>query len=340
MFAVADSRVERALTSRLPLWKPGGNVQQFAALFGPLRITPLDVVGAQVTYESKGVDKARDAALNQPANGNLTEEFRRGVAALQDLLVRDEPETAEAFTGWAWLAALDVRLLPGLMIRLDPGGTHAPIELPVEAQIDRGRNTLFLNSNAALTTKSGAGMAIAAHFTEERSRMGHSWRDVWEEHLVEAKSGAALTSSGQRSREERQRLDEELRRRAQRASVPPMPNGKQPTQRGAGDRPGRRRPATPQGFGRRAFARTPRVGRPVRPTPRAGRTPSGGRVRLRSPARQHYPHRSAVHTGQRPCPYVRADESLAPPARGPTPPAQARRGPASQPGLTAWLRGP
>ncbi|MDT0422551.1 sacsin N-terminal ATP-binding-like domain-containing protein [Streptomyces evansiae] len=233
VFAVADSRVERALTSRLPLWQPGGNVQQFTALFGPLRITPLDIVGAQVTYESGGVDKAGDGVLNQPADGSLTDDFRRGVAALQDLLVRDEPETAEAFTGWAWLAALEVRLLPGLMIRLDPGDAHAPIELPVEAQIDRGRNTLFLNSHAALTTKAGAGMAIAAHFAEERSRLGHSWRDVWEEHLVEAKAGAALTSSGQQSREERQRLAEELRRRAQRASVPPMLNAKQPTQRGA-----------------------------------------------------------------------------------------------------------
>ncbi|MBO0915389.1 MULTISPECIES: hypothetical protein [Streptomyces] len=123
------------------------------------------------------------------------------------------------------------------MIRLDPGSTHAPIELPVEAQIDRGRHTLFLQSITALTSKAGAGTAIAAHFAEEWSRVGHNWRDVWEEHLVEAESGTALTSSGQRDREERQRLAEELRRRAQRTSAPPMPNGKQPTQRGASTGP-------------------------------------------------------------------------------------------------------
>ncbi|WP_326607675.1 hypothetical protein OG930_40045 [Streptomyces sp. NBC_01799] len=39
-FAVADSGVERGLTGRLPPWKPGGNVQQFKALFGRLRVTP------------------------------------------------------------------------------------------------------------------------------------------------------------------------------------------------------------------------------------------------------------------------------------------------------------
>ncbi|MEV7903428.1 sacsin N-terminal ATP-binding-like domain-containing protein [Streptomyces anulatus] len=237
VFAVADSGIERVLTNRLPLWKPGGNVQQFTALFGSLHITPLDVAGAQVTYEPGGMGEAGDAALNPSADARLTEEFRRGVAALQDLLVRDEPETADAFTGWTWLAGLEVRLLPGLMIRLDPGNTHAPIELPVEAQIDRGRNTLFLRSSAALTTKAGAGTAIAAHFAEERSRVGHSWRDVWEEHLLEAESGITLTSSGQQDREERQRLAEELRRRAQRTSAPPVPNGKQPAQRGAGTGP-------------------------------------------------------------------------------------------------------
>ncbi|MFG2610019.1 sacsin N-terminal ATP-binding-like domain-containing protein [Streptomyces anulatus] len=237
VFAVADSGIERVLTNRLPLWKPGGNVQQFTALFGSLHITPLDVAGAQVTYEPGGMGEAGDAALNPSADARLTEEFRRGVAALQDLLVRDEPETADAFTGWTWLAGLEVRLLPGLMIRLDPGNTHAPIELPVEAQIDRGRNTLFLRSSAALTTKAGAGTAIAAHFAEERSRVGHSWRDVWEEHLLEAESGITLTSSGQQDREERQRLAEELRRRAQRTSAPPVPNGIQPAQRGAGTGP-------------------------------------------------------------------------------------------------------
>ncbi|MEU8966057.1 hypothetical protein AB0C89_30710 [Streptomyces sp. NPDC048491] len=234
VFAVTDSGVERILTDRLPLWKPGGNVQQFTALFGRLRITPLEVADAQVTYEIGGVDGAGGAALDQPADASLTEDYRRGVAALQDLLVRDEPETAEAFTGWTWLASLEVRLLPGLRIRLDPGGPYEPIEISADAQIDRGRNTLFLRSHTALTTKAGAGAAIAAHFAAERSRVGHSWRDVWEERLVEGAAGAALTSAGQRDREERQRLAEELRQRAQLAPTAPMPNGKPTAQRGAG----------------------------------------------------------------------------------------------------------
>ncbi|MFF1956495.1 hypothetical protein ACFVWX_05790 [Streptomyces sp. NPDC058220] len=260
VFAVADSGVERVLTDRLPLWKPGGNVQQFTALLGPLRVTPLDVAGAQVTYETGSADGSGGAALDQPADASLTEDFRRGVAALQDLLVRDEPETAEAFTGWTWLAGLEVRLLPGLRIRLDPGGTYEPIELPVHAQIDRGRNTLFLRSHTALTTKAGTGAAIASHFAEERSRVGHSWRDVWEEHLVEARAGAALTSAGQRDREERQRLAEELRQRAQLAPAAPMPNGKPTAQRGTGN-------GTTVSAGPIGIVPQPRTGSAPAPTP-------------------------------------------------------------------------
>lgn len=262
VFAVADARVERALTGRLPLWKPGGNVQQFTALFGRLRVTPLDVAGAQVTYETGDVNAAEGELLDQPVDASLTEGFRRGVAALQDLLVRDEPETAEAFTGWTWLAGLEVRLLPGLRIRIDPGAAHEPISLPVDAQIDRGRNTLFLDSHAALTTKSGAGAAIAAHFAEARSRVGHTWRDVWEERLVEAEAGTALTSAAQRDREERQRLAEELRQRAQLSPVvptAPTPNVKTTPQRGTGTSPGV--PAGPTG---------------LIPPPRTGSAPAPG----------------------------------------------------------------
>ncbi|WP_165985043.1 proline-rich domain-containing protein [Streptomyces sp. YIM 98790] len=277
VFAVADAQVERAVTSHLPLWKPGGNVQQFTALFGRLRVTPLDVAGAQVTYETGDVNAAEGALLDQPVDASLTGDFRRGVAALQDLLVRDEPEMAEAFTDWAWLAGLEVRLFPGLRIRIDPGPNHEPITLPVDAQIDRSRNTLFLDSHAAMTTKSGTGAAIAAHFAEARSRVGHTWRDVWEERLVQAEAGTALTSAAQRDREERQRLAEELRQRAQLAPVAPTtrtPNVQTTPQRGTSTSPAG--PAGPIGFV---------------PPPRTGSAPAPGNP---GPSNQSGPQHTPV----------------------------------------------
>lgn len=50
--------------------------------------------------------------------------------------------------------------------------------------------------------------------------MAHTWRDVWEEDLVESGSETALTSVGQLDREEQQRLVEQLDKRAQ--QVPPV----------------------------------------------------------------------------------------------------------------------
>ncbi|MER8098375.1 sacsin N-terminal ATP-binding-like domain-containing protein [Streptomyces goshikiensis] len=210
VFVVADPRVERSVGDRLPLWKPGGNVLQFVSLLKLLHVTLLEVAGAEVT------DGAAFGDL--PIDVTLTEDFRRGAVALQDLLVRDEPEIADGFTGWTWLAGLQVRLSPDLRIRLEPGGAHGTVELPAAAQIDRDRNTLFLRSPEALRTKAGA--AIAAHFVQDRSRVAHAWRDVWEEDLVESGSETALTSVGQLDREEQQRLVEQLDKRAQ--QVPPV----------------------------------------------------------------------------------------------------------------------
>ncbi|MFG2997857.1 hypothetical protein [Streptomyces sp. NPDC048340] len=231
VFAVDHSGLERALAERLPLWKPGGDVQQFASLLGLLRVTPLDVVGAQVV-----------GGQHLPPDGTLTEDFRRAVVALQDLLVRDEPEVAENFTGWTWLAALEVRLHPELRIRLAPGGGHEPIELPIDAQIDREQATIFIRSVEALSAKGGAGAAIASHFATERTRVGHRWRDVWEEGLVETVREDALTSTEQQDQEDRQRLDEQLRRRDQ-EKPPSRPVPSAPASRPAPLRPSNGVPA-------------------------------------------------------------------------------------------------
>ncbi|MER7911745.1 hypothetical protein [Streptomyces sp. NPDC096068] len=205
VYAVDHVGVERSLAERLPLWTPGGDTRQFASLFGLLRVTPLDVVDAQVINAHHAVpDRA------------LTEDFHRAVIGLQDLLVRDEPEVAESFSDWDWLAGLEVRLHPNLQISLEPDGALEPIEVSVEAHISRKQaGVVFLRSAESLQTKRGAGTAIASLFPERRQRVGHRWRDVWEEHLADLTVKTALTSTRQQDREEQRRLDDQLRRREQ-----------------------------------------------------------------------------------------------------------------------------
>ncbi|MFI6334302.1 sacsin N-terminal ATP-binding-like domain-containing protein [Streptomyces sp. NPDC050535] len=229
VYAVDHVGVERSLAERLPLWRPGGDTRQFTPLFGLLRVTPLDVVGAQVIDAHHAVpDRA------------LTEDFHRAVVGLQDLLVRDEPEVAESFADWDWLAALEVRLHPGLRISLELDGAREPIEVAVDAHTSREQGgVVFLRSAESLQTKRGAGTAIASLFPEQRQRVGHRWRDVWEEHLANLTVETALTSTRQQDREERRRLDDQLRRREQ-ESPAPHPAPVIPTARPASGVPARR----------------------------------------------------------------------------------------------------
>ncbi|MFD5437349.1 sacsin N-terminal ATP-binding-like domain-containing protein [Kitasatospora sp. NPDC127067] len=213
VYAVAAHRsVELALADRVPIWQPGGDAEQFAGLMGPLGVQQLDMASAEAVEPDTAV----------PDSG-LTESFRRAVTALQDRLVRDEPAAAESFTGWAWLAGLEVRVLPGLRVRADPGKDREPLEIPIGAHIDRSAKALFLSTPAELFSRLGTGAALACHFAGSRSLVARHWRDFWEEDAVTTGHAVPLTSAGQRDFEEQQRRDELLRGRSLQAAQAPTP---------------------------------------------------------------------------------------------------------------------
>ena len=234
--AVDHPGIARALADRVPIWQPGGEVSQFTSLLSLLKVTRLEAAGARVLDP--------DGAVPDP---ELTHAYRRAVAGLQDILVRDEPAAADAFTGWGWLPELEVRILPGLRIRLDLDGDGEGFEVPVEAQIDREAKALFVANREALRTTHGGGTAVASLFDSERTRVGHRWRDFWEADLLDRPSGAEpLVSARQQDHEQEQRLRELLEHRewqlpaappvpapARRAPTPPLPrprNGAAPVQ--------------------------------------------------------------------------------------------------------------
>ncbi|MFH8384202.1 hypothetical protein ACH4E7_25190 [Kitasatospora sp. NPDC018058] len=218
VYAVAAHRsVEVALAARVPLWQPGGDAEQFAGLLGSLGVQQLDLASAEAVEP--------DTAVSDPG---LTESFRRAVTALQDRLVRDEPTAAESFTDWAWLAGLDVRVLPGLRVRLDPGKDREPLEIPVGAHIDRTAKALVLSAPAELSARLGTGAAVACHFAGSRGRVARHWRDFWEEDAVATGHAVPLTTAGQRDFEERQRREELLRDRSLRAAPAPAKPGPSP----------------------------------------------------------------------------------------------------------------
>ncbi len=224
VYALDNRHLAGALSRHVPVWQPGGDLQQFAALLAPrdgpdtaagcnpLRVTRVEPLDAVV------LDGSRSAAA--PA---LTTAYRRAIARLRDTLVRDEPEAAAACTDWSRLSALEVRVLPTPRIALPLTGDGATmVELPTDAHADAHRGVLYIASAEALETTRGAGQAVAAWFTRERTRVGHVWRDVWEhEHARTdgpentAKAAPLLPSARARDDAKARRIEHLLRTRTE-----------------------------------------------------------------------------------------------------------------------------
>ncbi|WP_128375319.1 ATP-binding protein [Streptomyces cavernae] len=218
VYAVDHPAIARTLGERLHVWQPGGDLQQFAGLLGVLKVHKLEASEACVVAP----DRARP-------DRQLTEDYRWAVASLQDILVRDEPAAAKAFTDWAWLMGLEVRVLPGLRILLNPGEDQDMIDVPVDAHVDREAKALFVSSPEALKTTRGGGVAVASLFAAERAHVGHRWRDLWETDWPEDAPTTPLVPSGQQDHEERERLASQLRERQlsrpSGSTVPAQPSG-------------------------------------------------------------------------------------------------------------------
>ncbi|MFC9878758.1 sacsin N-terminal ATP-binding-like domain-containing protein [Streptomyces libani] len=212
--AVDHPVLAAAVSKRLPVWQPGGDLQQFGALLGLLKIDRVEAAGAQVL----------GAAHAHPDTG-LTEGFRRAVAALQDTLVRDEPRAARAFTGWSWLAQVEVRVLAGLRVRLVLDEGRETVEPGVGAQLDPVTGVLYVSAPEELGTTRGGGQAVASVFSSERTHVGHRWRDIWESGELDGPPESPLVSAEQRDHEERERHQALLRERREAAALSSLRTG-------------------------------------------------------------------------------------------------------------------
>ncbi|GHC44502.1 sacsin N-terminal ATP-binding-like domain-containing protein [Streptomyces cinnamoneus] len=167
---VADATSAEALGSRIPVWLPGAELEQFRALLGPLRVTELGAT--DITFRP-----AEDAPVDKEAT-NL-------VRHALDLLREDLQRNAVAVAGsldcpWEDLAAVEVRITSSLecLVTL-PGGESA--RGPVRTALDRDSRTLWTVDRELLRRPSEAGRAIATCFAEDRRQVAHSWAAAYDE---------------------------------------------------------------------------------------------------------------------------------------------------------------
>lgn len=176
VYATDDELLVAGLGGRLPMWQPGGELDQFRSLLSPLRITEIDANDAEVIDPDRSQDDPDSTGL-----------FRAAVLQLKEDLVRNEPDLAAIRVRWEALAEFEVRRHPDLAISV-----HVPtsaddevLDCDVLARVDVTRRIVFAkNPGSDMPRADGGGRALAALFGGDRRRVAQAWRVAWD--LAEA----------------------------------------------------------------------------------------------------------------------------------------------------------
>ena len=165
VYASDDPVLADGLGSRIPMWRPGGSLDQLRRVLNPLRVTEIDARTARVVAPELGQEL--------PASTWL---FRRALELLREDLQRNDPRLAEALTvPWDTLARYVVTVHPSLTLAVSvaPGREY---ECVVKATIDTARTTVFVSDPAALARVDGGGRALATLFGERARLVAQAWR--------------------------------------------------------------------------------------------------------------------------------------------------------------------
>ena len=128
VFATYDESLVDVLKNKLPIWKPGGELEQFQLLLKPLRV---EVIGSG---DAEVVDV--DGSFEEQESTGI---FRAAVQQLKEDLLRNEPSVADRLVGrWDDLSELAVWCHPRLKLAVQfpdsaGGGTrHCSVNVKVD----------------------------------------------------------------------------------------------------------------------------------------------------------------------------------------------------------------
>ena len=204
VFATYDETLADALGNSLPLWKPGGELEQFQLLLEPLRVEVIGSTDAEV------VD-TNDSFEDTEATGV----FRAAVQQLKEDLVRNEPSVAQCLVGrWDDLSELAVWCHPGLMLAVElprsaGGGTR---QCPVHVKVDvNGRKVFVRDPQSDLPRADRGGRAVAALFDGARRRVAQAWRAAWDR-AEDGVTAARFELAEQKAEREKEEIGAEIDR--------------------------------------------------------------------------------------------------------------------------------
>ena len=169
VYATDDPVLAEGLRDRLPMWQPGGELEQFRSLIEPLRVTEIPVIDTRVT----------EPELAQE-HDDLTELFQRTVDLLRNELQRNDPDLAGGLTvPWDSLATHVVKVHPSLALAVTvaAGQVHS---CEVNAKVDSTTATVFVKEPAVLARVAGGGRAVATLFEGDARRVAQEWRAAYD----------------------------------------------------------------------------------------------------------------------------------------------------------------
>ena len=167
VYATDDPVLALGLKDRLPLWEPGGDLEQFHPLFNPLRIKEVRTADAEVIEPENSQEDYR-----------ATELFRSALSLLEEDLARNDPKLAGSIeVPWERLGTFGVGIHPSLSLRIPEvaDSTGEAWTSEVKAKVDTALGRVFVKSQADLRRMDGGGRALAAVFAGNTRRLAQAW---------------------------------------------------------------------------------------------------------------------------------------------------------------------
>ena len=168
VFAMGDSVLAKGLRDQIPLWEPGGDLEQFRSLIDPLRIKEIQAGDAEVIKPAQADEDA-----------DTTDLFRSALGLLREDLARNEPQLAASVKiPWETLETFGVSVHPSLSLRVCVRykGKDEEYISDVDAKVDITQGEVFVKDPLTLPRVDIGGSALAEVFDGNPRRLAQAWR--------------------------------------------------------------------------------------------------------------------------------------------------------------------
>ena len=201
VYATEDPILAAGLRSKIPLWEPGGELQQFSSLLNPLRVDEIPTTSARVVEP--------DHAAEQE---DLSELFELSVNHFQEDLARNDPLLAKTMSvPWHLLQDFKVHVHPSLMLEVSVknGGADVLHQCKVMAKVDSERGIVFVQSAEQLSRVDSGGRAIATLFEGDSRLVALAWRAACDR-AESGRQARSIELAEQRSKREQDKMESEI----------------------------------------------------------------------------------------------------------------------------------